>query len=86
MSPRLTDSSSVQLLTVADVAALLKVRLRKVYDLIRDEALPHVKLGRSYRFVLAELARWLESRITTNPIPMATPAPALRTRDWSRRG
>jgi excisionase family DNA binding protein len=86
MSPRLADASTLQLLNVADVAALLKVRRRKVYDLIRDDALPHMKVDRSYRFVIAELAQWLESRITTNPIPMATPAPALRSRDWSRRG
>ncbi len=62
------------------------MRTRKVYDLVRDEGLPFVRMGRFCRFVRRELRRWQESRIAANPVPGApSAAPALLTRDWSRR-
>jgi excisionase family DNA binding protein len=87
MSPTLVDSDPLKLLTVEDVADLFQVRPRKVYDLVRDEGLPFVRMGRLYRFVRRELVRWQESRTAAHPVPgTTTAAPALLTRDWSRRG
>ncbi len=86
MSPSLADSDSLKLLTVEEVADLFQVRVRKVYDLIR-EGLPHLKVGRFFRFRPADLRRWQESRTAAVPTPgTATAAPALVKRDWSRRG
>jgi excisionase family DNA binding protein len=86
MSPSLTDSDSLKLLTIDEVADLFQVRARKVYDLIR-EGLPHIKVGRFFRFRPSDLHRWQESRIAAHPIPGGAPvAPALIKRDWSRRG
>jgi excisionase family DNA binding protein len=85
MSPSLTDSDSLKLLTVDEVADLFQVRARKVYDLVR-EGLPHVKVGRFLRFRPADLHRWQESHTAAAPNPgPATAAPALVKRDWSRR-
>lgn len=86
MSPRLADSDSLKLLTVKEVADLFQVRARKVYDLIR-EGLPHLKVGRFFRFRVEDLRRWQESRTAALPTPGSTvAAPVLVKRDWSRRG
>jgi excisionase family DNA binding protein len=85
MSPSLADSDSLKLLTVDEVADLFQVRVRKVYDLIR-EGLPHLKVGRFFRFRVEDLRRWQESRVDAVPSPGNAPAaPALVKRDWSRR-
>lgn len=76
----------VRLLTVKELAELFQVRPRKVYDLVRDEGLPHVRLGRALRFDPGTIRRWVDAR--TGSVP--TPGAASRTRplppgDWSRR-
>lgn len=86
MSPNLADASTIRLLTVEEVADLFQVRARKVYDLIRD-GLPHLKVGRFFRFRLVDVQRWQESRTTALPASGGAPAgPVLVKRDWSRRG
>lgn len=84
MSPSFADSDSIKLLTVDEVADLFQVRARKVYDLIR-EGLPHIKVGRFFRFRPGDLRRWQETRIAAVPVPgTVSAAPALVKRDWSR--
>lgn len=52
------------LLTVSEVAELLRVPVSWVYERTRrrgDERLPHIKVGKYLRFRLSEIARFLEA-------------------------
>lgn len=49
-------------LTVPETAAALRVSRGKVFDLIRDEGLPTVQLGRRRLVPVAELAEWLSQK------------------------
>jgi excisionase family DNA binding protein len=52
------------LLTVADVAELLRVPVSWVYERTRrrgSEQIPHLKLGKYLRFCHADVTKWLES-------------------------
>jgi excisionase family DNA binding protein len=51
------------LLTVTQVAAMLNLGRSKVYNLIRFEGLPTVKLGAATRVPVKELEAWLKTRI-----------------------
>lgn len=55
------------LLDVNDVARLLGVRPRRVYELAetRDQnvRLPAVRIGRTLRFRRADIERWTEERV-----------------------
>jgi excisionase family DNA binding protein len=46
-------------LTAAEVAALLRVHERSVQRWARDGRLSSVRVGRSYRFLRAEVLRWM---------------------------
>lgn len=50
------------LLVVEEVAALLRVDKQRVYELIRTNRIPVIRLGvRQYRFSQEEINRWLVS-------------------------
>jgi excisionase family DNA binding protein len=52
-----------ELMTVSEVAALLKVPVSWVYEHTRrrgNECIPHVKLGKYLRFSAADVKAWLE--------------------------
>ena len=52
------------LLTVSEVAKMLKVNRNFVYKLIKDGLFPKpVKLGRSSRWLKSEVEAWLQERI-----------------------
>ena len=59
-----TDEKAVQevapLLTVGDVAAILRLSKVKVYDLINKNGLPTVKISGARRIQPAKLQRWIE--------------------------
>jgi excisionase family DNA binding protein len=48
-------------LTKVELAAYLRVSLSTVNRLLRDNALPGVKLGRAVRFRRTDLLRWLDT-------------------------
>ena len=50
-----------ELLTIDEVAALLKVPKSWIYERTRRKAIPHIKLGKYLRFQADVLARWLGS-------------------------
>jgi excisionase family DNA binding protein len=52
-----------ELLTVSEIAAVLKVPVSWVYDRTRRrgaERMPHMKLGKYLRFHAAEIREWLQ--------------------------
>ena len=50
----------MHLLTVNEVAELLRVSPARVYELLRTEALPAVRLGRQVRVSREALERWID--------------------------
>jgi excisionase family DNA binding protein len=56
-------SMAQQLLTVAEVAAQLRVSTMTIYRLIRSGELPAVRVGRNYRVRADELEAYLEGQV-----------------------
>jgi excisionase family DNA binding protein len=50
------------MLTISEVAAVLKLGRTKVYDLIKHEGLPVAQFGDLKRVPVAKLQKWLEER------------------------
>jgi excisionase family DNA binding protein len=57
-----------QLLTAAEVAAMLRVRQSWVYAEARAGRIPHVRLGRYTRFLASSVEAWIFER-ETGPAP-----------------
>ena len=55
---------SDEILTLTDVAALLKVAEKTIYTLAQQGELPGLKVGRQWRFRRQDLDRWIEARST----------------------
>ena len=54
-----------ELLTVDEIAGILKVPVSWIYERTRRrgiERLPHVKLGKYLRFRMPEIQKWLEQQ------------------------
>lgn len=50
-----------KLTSAEPVAEMLGVKVHRVYDLARQDLIPHVKLGRQVRFDLEKVEAWLEA-------------------------
>lgn len=80
----MSAQANLALLTVEDLAAWFQVRKRKVYDLVRDDGLPSLRMGRFLRFRHADVDRWLAARTASVPVPGTAPKPRdLPAYDWS---
>lgn len=49
-----------QLLTVDDVAIVLRCSKKQVYRLIQTADIPYKMIGRQYRFLFPQLMNWIE--------------------------
>jgi excisionase family DNA binding protein len=56
------SSSEIELLTIAEVAQLLKISMSGVRRLQRARCLPFIKVGASVRFSRRDIASYLEKR------------------------
>lgn len=54
--------SSLQLIDIPEVAKRLSIGRTKVYELIKRDGLPSVKLGNATRVSLTSLQKWIEQR------------------------
>jgi len=53
-----------QLLTVSDVAVLLRLTAKGVYALVESKRIPFIRVSNRVRFVRADLLQWLwENRV-----------------------
>ena len=52
-----------ELLTTKEVAQLLRLNEKKVYQLIREGGLPHVRIAGKWLFPREQLLRWLRERV-----------------------
>ena len=95
-SPRPEDLSEVKFLTVAEVAAVMRVSKMTVYRLVHGGELPAVRVGRSFRVPEDAVNEYLRKtllpgRLTAQPIASAVapaasvPAPASARRAAPRR-
>jgi len=57
-----TGTRTAPLLFATDVAEMIGMRVDYVYRLCREDAIPHLRLGRSYRFIGAEIENWLKEK------------------------
>lgn len=65
-----------KLLTSDDVARMLRVKRRTVYDLIRRHGLPALRVGeRAYRLRLAAAQRWVQEQESAEVASWSLPAP-----------
>jgi len=46
--------------TVPEVATILKMSKSKLYDLVKRDRIPYLKIGRNVRIRQSDLNRWLE--------------------------
>jgi excisionase family DNA binding protein len=58
--------SHPQFLTVEEVAELLRVSSRSVYDWVSQRQIPFRKAGRRTIFLLDEILEWTSGRQSTN--------------------
>jgi excisionase family DNA binding protein len=68
-------------LRVAEVARILDVSIKKIYRMAAQGQIPSLKISNSIRFDPQEIAVWLRSQSSTNPIPAAS----LPGRSYPRR-
>jgi excisionase family DNA binding protein len=69
-------------LRVADVARILDVSIKKVYRMAAKGQIPSLKISNSIRFDPQDIAVWLRSQSSTNPIT----AVSLPSRTYLRIG
>lgn len=56
-----------ELLTLDEVAALLKVPKSWIYERTRRKLIPHIKIGKYLRFSREALGRWLQDSAAEGP-------------------
>ena len=56
------DEQQHEYLKVPEVAEMLRIARSRAYELVADEKIPSVRIGRSIRVSRGELERWLEER------------------------
>ena len=76
--------AQLKLLNVADLAELFQVGHSKVRQLVRDEGLPHIWMGKHLRFHQDAVARWLARRVEVTPRVEASRQPVIAAFDWSQ--
>lgn len=68
-------------LRVAEVAQILDVSIKKIYRMAAKGQIPSLKISSSIRFDPHDIAAWLRSQSSTNPIL----AISLSSRSYPRR-
>lgn len=70
MNTPYTFPSGDKVFTIPEVAAYLKISKSKIYYLVSQKQIPHLKVGRNVRIRESELLKWLElqaQEIPTHP-------------------
>lgn len=52
--------AATKLLLAPDVAKRLGMSTQRIYELVRQKRLPHVRVGRQIRFSSAALQKWID--------------------------
>lgn len=67
---------SIELLTVKDVAKMVKRSPDHIYRCVREGTIPHYKMGRDVRFSLAQVEQWLATKRVYTKVELKTKAEA----------
>lgn len=63
----LTTEKAAQLneliLTIPEVASMMKVSEKTIYRLCRDNQIPHIKIRGQYRFTKSAIEKWLKGEL-----------------------
>ena len=60
-------------LRVAEVAQILDVSIKKIYRMAAKGQIPSLKISSSIRFAPHDIAAWLKSQSSSNPISAVSP-------------
>lgn len=60
-----------ELLRIPEAAALLAISRTKLYELVEQGAIPHVRVGQSIRIPRRRLLAWLEANTRETSTPRA---------------
>ena len=60
-----THLSGDKVFTIPEVAAYLKISKSKIYYLVAQKQIPHLKVGRNVRIRESDLQKWLELQTET---------------------
>ena len=72
------ENAGLTLLTTAEAADYLRIKERKLYELVAEAAIPCTKVSGKWLFPRAELDRWLLAGMTRPPgLAPADPPPIL---------
>ncbi len=61
------DETLSDILTIAELAAYLKIPKSTLYKLVREGNIPSQKIGRHWRFRKGAIDHWLEETRADNP-------------------
>ena len=67
MNIQYTHLSGDKVFTIPEVAAYLKISKSKIYYLVAQKQIPHLKVGRNVRIRESDLQQWLELQIEKAP-------------------
>lgn len=56
-------TDALEVLTIRDVAEVLKVGTKTVYTMAQSGELPAFKVGGQWRFLRADIDRWIQARV-----------------------
>jgi excisionase family DNA binding protein len=67
MNTPYTYPSGDKVFTIPEVAAYLKISKSKIYYLVSQKQIPHLKVGRNVRIRESDLQKWLELQTEKMP-------------------
>jgi putative molybdopterin biosynthesis protein len=79
--PAAAPAAGSQLLNVRELADWLRLKERKVYDLVARGEIPHTRVGAKILFAPPEVERWLAARATGTSARPAVPATVAGSHD-----
>ena len=62
-----------QLMTVAEIAALLQLKPETIREMVRRGQIPAIKVGRVWRFDQDAVRRWIEQQISAHAENISKP-------------
>ena len=70
-------ASRAELMDTREVAAYLRLKERRIYDLVRQRAIPHVRATGKLLFPRAKIDAWLAGKSGAMPLPAARRPPII---------
>ncbi|WP_413779198.1 helix-turn-helix domain-containing protein [Anaeroselena agilis] len=68
------------LISIQEASKILNIPLCEMYDLVKSEDFPAIKIGRKWRIIVSRLEQWAVSRLEERPNNIGTPLAPVRKR------